>query len=69
MAEAPAATAAPAANLKPSKPDQDLFNKSLEKAQKEYDDAMTRYVSASYRPASNRCSSCTFPQPRQFYSH
>jgi hypothetical protein len=39
---APAA-AAPAA--RPTRPDEALFNENLKKAQKEYDDAMVRYVS------------------------
>jgi hypothetical protein len=40
---APAAAAAPAA--RPTRPDEALFNENLKKAQKDYDDAMTRYVS------------------------
>ncbi|KAK0714596.1 hypothetical protein B0H67DRAFT_216138 [Lasiosphaeris hirsuta] len=38
-----AAAAAPAAPVKPVKPDTDLFNEQLGKAEKEYQDAMTRY--------------------------
>ncbi|KAK4217799.1 hypothetical protein QBC37DRAFT_276373 [Rhypophila decipiens] len=43
MADTAAATTAPAANLKPTKPDQDAFNKALEKAKKEHDEVMTRF--------------------------
>lgn len=38
-------TTAPAAAVKPTRPDEALFNENLKKAQKEYDDAMIRYVS------------------------
>ncbi|KAH8912828.1 hypothetical protein BR93DRAFT_114344 [Coniochaeta sp. PMI_546] len=39
----PTTTAAPAAAARPTRPDEALFNENLKKAQKEYDDAMTRY--------------------------
>ena len=44
--EKPAAAApAAAAPAKATRPDEALFNENLKKAQKEYDDSMTRYVS------------------------
>lgn len=47
MADSESTTAAPApaAAAKPTRPDEALFNENLKKAQKEYDDAMVRYVS------------------------
>lgn len=73
MAEAAAATSAPAANVKPTKPDQDVFNKDLAKAQKEHDDVMAKYVSASYlHPIGLLHALCTFPyhkHPTSSFSH
>jgi hypothetical protein len=40
------ATAAPAAVTKPVKPDADAFNEQLGKAEKDYQEAMTKYVCA-----------------------
>jgi hypothetical protein len=50
VASAPVTAAAPAAatevtdKKKPEKPDEELFNKQLEKAQKEHKEVMDRYV-------------------------
>ncbi|OIW32460.1 hypothetical protein CONLIGDRAFT_642171 [Coniochaeta ligniaria NRRL 30616] len=44
MADSEPTTTAPAAAARPTRPDEALFNENLKKAQKEYDDAMTRYA-------------------------
>jgi len=49
MADSTAAAAATAASTRPTRPDTDLFNEKLGKAEKEYQDVMTKYVSAVTR--------------------
>ncbi|KAK0619907.1 hypothetical protein B0T14DRAFT_431864 [Immersiella caudata] len=43
MADSTAPAAAPAASIRPTKPDQALFEEKLTKAEKEYQDVMTKY--------------------------
>lgn len=53
MAESQTPAAAPAATTKPGKPDQDAFNEKLAQAEKEYQDALKKYVSPQ----------CIYPTP------
>jgi hypothetical protein len=46
MADSTPPAAAPAASTRPTKPDQALFDEKLAKAEKEYQDVMTKYVRA-----------------------
>jgi hypothetical protein len=50
MSDSTAAAATPAAT-KPAKPDADLFNEQLGKAEKEHSDALARLVSFFYSAA------------------
>lgn len=63
MAEAAAATPSPAANVKPTKPDQAAFDKAHAQAEKEYKDALNKYVSASVLHLIGWCMCCTFLPP------